>query len=402
MLHIHFGAGRLGLGLVVPFFQHAASEVFILNRKISTARPTGATALTPRRRNDLLRDNPERLYMLEQPSAQGTQRQTVQYAGFFEHGDNNVEAIVRSILDKSDQKQQGVVVTASLISAANYRPVLQALAVLAELRATGAAGPVFLVACENTLDAHGVFQDCELEKWISPDTRSHVTPVHALVDRVCIGLAETTHRSRPIVLASTEEYGSLKLELTPDTEALAKQLQGSQVEFTPYVAIEKQLKSWLLNGSHWLLALDAFDESAGDAELRLNEFLKEKPERLRFAEAMLTEMCEGIAVILRREPQYAAFVRDVNPEAYLQGSAKAILQRFLSSDDPMSRILARFQAPTAEKPLSIEAFTKRFAERVDEPIAAYAEVKGMEPPASARSMRSLVRLIASGTYIDAA
>ncbi len=36
------------------------------------------------------------------------------------------------------------------------------------------------------------------------------------------------------------------------------------------MATEKQLKSWLLNGSHWLLALEAFEESHGDKELRLD------------------------------------------------------------------------------------------------------------------------------------
>jgi hypothetical protein len=203
-------------------------------------------------------------------------------------------------------------------------------------------------------------------------------------------------------VAVTEEYRSLKLELRPETEALAKQLQGSRVEFTPHVAIEKQLKSWLLNGSHWLLALEAFEESRGDRELKLGQFLREKPEHLRFAEAVLAEMSEGIAVILRRKPEYAAFVRDVNPEDYLRGSAQAILKRFLSSDDPMSRILARFQAPTSEAPASIQAFAKRFADRVEDPITAYAENKGVPPLAAMRSVNSLVRLIASGTYINAA
>lgn len=402
MLHIHFGAGRLGLGLIVPFFRTGHSETFIVNRAVSAAKSTGSTVLVPRRRNDLLAGNPDRVYVLEQPAEEGVRRHSVHYDGFLEHGENDVEAVIRSIIDASGQHRDGVVVTASVIAAANYRPVLRTLDILAGMRARDATGPIFLVACENTLSAPELFADSELGDLVSERMRRHVTCVHALVDRVCIGLDEGREGPHPAVVVSTEEYGSLKLELTPATEELAKQLEGSRVEFTRYVAIEKQLKSWLLNGSHWLLALEAFDESHGDKELRLNQFLKEKPERLRFAETVLAEMREGITVILRREPEYADFVRDVDPEEYLRGSAAAILKRFLSSDDPMSRILARFQAPTADAPASIQAFAKRFTDRVDDPLSAYAENKGAPPQAAMRSMSSLVRLIASGTYINAA
>src|SRR5437764_11391447 len=50
MLHIHFGAGRLGLGLPAPFFQKPGSELFLLNRAQSGANPTGSTQLAPERR----------------------------------------------------------------------------------------------------------------------------------------------------------------------------------------------------------------------------------------------------------------------------------------------------------------------------------------------------------------
>ncbi len=43
MLHIHFGAGRLGLGLVAPFFQRPGSELHLLNRAVSGTNATGST-----------------------------------------------------------------------------------------------------------------------------------------------------------------------------------------------------------------------------------------------------------------------------------------------------------------------------------------------------------------------
>ena len=404
MLHIHFGAGRLGLGLIVPFFQTAAAtKTFIVNRAISSLNPTGTTALSPRRRNDLLRDNPDRLYVLQQHDARGGHRSTIRYDGFFEYGEggDDIGAMLRTILQGS-QTDTPVVVTASLISAANYRPVLEALEVLAAMRARDALGPLFLVTCENTLNAPEIFEDPDLADAITDRMRQHVTPVPALVDRVCIGLEEGREGQHPAVTVSTEEYGSLKLELSPATESLARHLEGSRVEFTRYVAIEKQIKNWLLNGSHWLLALAAFQESHGDRELRLNHFLNGSAEHRRFAEEVMREMHEGIAVILRREPQFAAFVAEVDPDTYLKGATDAILARFLGNDDPMSRILARFQAPTQDRPETVEAFRKRFADRVNGPIAAYTEKKGAPPPAAMHSLESLDQLIESGTYINAA
>lgn len=404
MLHIHFGAGRLGLGLIVPFFQASGSKTFIVNRAVSSLSPTGATALPARRRNDLLRDNPDRLYLLQQHDARGGRRSAIRYDGFFEYGEGGEEirGILRAILNGRSEADGPVLVTASLIIAANYRPVLEALDLLAAMRARDAIGPVFLVTCENTLNAPELFADPDLADAMTEGMRRHVTPVPGLVDRVCIGLEEGCEGPNPTVVVSTEEYGSLKLELSPATEVLARHLEGSRVEFTRYVAIEKQIKNWLLNGSHWLLALAAFRESQGDRELRLNDFLNRSAENRRFAEEVMREMHEGIAVILRREPQFAGFVAEVDPDTYLKGATDAILSRFLGNDDPMSRILARFQAPTPERPDTVEAFRQRFADRVDGPIAAYAEKKGGPPPAATHSLQSLAQLIASGTYINAA
>ncbi len=67
MLHVHFGAGRLGLGLVAPFFQKPDSELFLLNRAQSSANETGSTELTPERKIQLLKEQPERKYGIQTP-----------------------------------------------------------------------------------------------------------------------------------------------------------------------------------------------------------------------------------------------------------------------------------------------------------------------------------------------
>ena len=402
MLHIHFGTGRLGLGLVAPFFQSPGSELFLLNRAISGAKATGDTDLTSKRRNELLRDHPEKFYVVQELGAGDAGRHIIHYNEFYSYNEQNITEIIRTIIEQSNQKQEGIIVTASVLKAANYRPVIQALSMLANMQERQLVGPIFLVACENTLSALEVLDDADLCDLISDKLRRNVICVHALVDRMCVGLEEGREGSCPTVLARVEHYGALKLELSPETDELLTKLNRSRIEFSRHVAVEKQIKNWLLNGSHWLIALAAYDESEGNQSLKLNEFLSEKSEREQFAKSVMQEMREGVAAVLRSDPQYADFVQEVNVDQYLENAADAILARFLTNEDPIVRILARFQAPSANSVATIQAFSKRFSDRVDEPISAYEADKGMPPIAAMHSMHSLVRLIAAGSFINAA
>ena len=401
MLHLHFGAGRLGLGLIAPAFQALGSELMVLNRAVSSANATGSTALSPARRNELLRNNPDQTYFVQKPGGTAADRQTVRYDDFFTYDENDVTPIMHSILDASRSKKRGVIVTASILKPENYRAVLGALNTLSERREDGEfIAPIFFVACENTLTAQQVFEDRSLFGSMTAAIRRNVTPVAALVDRLCVGLEESAEGSFPSVQVSAEEYASLKLELRPDTEGLVELCKGSQVEFSRHLEVEKQIKSWLVNGSHSLIALEAFQASRGDQDLKLNAFIGSTAERRQFAASVMAEMREGVAIALRSDPHYASFVEDVDVEDYLEGAATAILRRFHSTEDPITRILARFRAPTSEAYTSVDAFSKRFADRINEPINAYTMAKGVAPPAASHSLLSLLQLVASGTFID--
>jgi mannitol-1-phosphate/altronate dehydrogenase len=402
MLHLHFGAGRLGLGLIAPAFQAPGSELIILNRAVSSANVTGSTALSPARRNELLRDNPNQTYFIQKPGGTAADRQNVQYDGFFSYEEHEVIPIIHNILEISRSKKRGVIVTASILKPENYRAVLRALNTLSQRREDGEfIGPIFFVACENTLTAQQVFEDRSLFGSMTAVIRRNVTPVAALVDRLCVGLEEIADGSVPAVQVRVEEYASLKLELHSDTEGLVELCNGSQVEFSRHLEVEKQIKSWLVNGSHSLMALEAFQASQGDQDLKLNEFIRSTPERRQFATSVMAEMREGVAIVLRSDPHYTSFFEDVDVDDYLKGAAKAILHRFHSTEDPITRILARFRAPTSAAHTSVEAFSKRLADRINEPINAYTSAKGAAPPATSHSLLSLVQLVASGTFIDA-
>ncbi len=406
MLHIHFGAGRLGLGLVVPAFQSPTTESVILNRAVSGANATGNTALGAERRNALLRDNPEQTYHLRILDGAEAPTQRVRYAGFHTYADKGLGRLTRQIVGASAAQHRGVVVTASVLKRENYGPVIEALCTLARLREAGEPiGPIFLVACENTVSAQEVLAELRPADGLTAAgaavLRRQVTPVAALVDRMCVDLEEDASGAHPTVSVRTEPYASLRLGLGPDTEILRNLCAGSGIGFGRHLDVEKQIKGWLLNGTHWLIALRAFQASGGDRAMKLNAFMAASPEERRHAIAVMDEMREGVALLLRRDPAYAAFVRDVDVDAYLAGAATAILKRFFATEDPITRILARFQAPPAGDPGPIEAFSSRFADRINGPLAAYEAEKGVLPPAASRSLLSLLHLVQSGTFIDA-
>jgi hypothetical protein len=153
LIHLHFGAGRLGLGLIAPWFQKPGSKLYLFNRAVSGANATGSTALGAARRNELLGDHPQKNYRIQKPGECASDAFTgVHYDGFFAYDDENLEDRVREVAGQIGP-QTSVIVTASVLKVENYRPVIQALNILSQKKDTGsdAMGRVFLIACENTL-----------------------------------------------------------------------------------------------------------------------------------------------------------------------------------------------------------------------------------------------------------
>src|ERR1700710_2344541 len=133
MLHMHFGAGRLGLGLVVPAFQASPTTSVILNRAVSAANATGSTALGAARRNTLLRDHPESAYHLQILDGTKARTERVRYAGFHTYAGGDLAARTRAIAEASEGSRRGVMITASVLKRENYGPVLEALTTLAAM-----------------------------------------------------------------------------------------------------------------------------------------------------------------------------------------------------------------------------------------------------------------------------
>ena len=400
MLHMHFGTGRLGLGLVAPFFQTPGSELFLLNRATSGTNATGSTALTPSRRNQLLATHPMREYLIEAPGhlpEQQAQTQ-VKYDGFFDY-ENGVADQVREILERSDGKAKGIMVTGSVLTVGNYPPVIEALNTICRAKESSGSdiGDVYLVACENMVSAGQVL---DLSDHVEDITGQYVRCVPALVDRVCVDIEECNAGEEPTVLVRAESYGVLKLQLCARTQNLPELLTGSKISFSRHLNTEKDIKGWMLNGSHWLIALTAFQETGGDTHLMLNEFIDGSASHRLYASEVVHEMRDGVEALLRTDPKYANFLRDVDVKAYLDTYETSILERFRINADAITRVLARFRAPTADNMMSIQTFVDRFLQRIDAPLLAYIERFGMPPRSATKAIFNLFRLQASGTYVN--
>ncbi len=403
MLHLHFGAGRLGLGLAAPFFRKPGSDLVLLNRMNSSPNPTGDAGLAPARKSELLKTNPWRIYAIKCPTS-GSLLEKVHYKEFHTYTDGDVERVIEQAASECAFEDTGAVVTASVVNAANYISVVQGLNCLTQiLSRRGSSKKIFLIPCENTVSADDILK-ADLGNALTEEARQRVRGAQALVDRMCVSLHEYVDADgptpQPTLAVHAEEYGSLKLQLNGDTEELAELCAGNRVEFSKHLDVEKKIKNWLLNGTHWLIAIDAFKSTGGDSEVKLNEFLNSSPERKQFAIDVMTEMRDGIEVMLLNDPEYESFRADIVPGEYLDGAAKAILQRFFTTDDTLGRILARLRKPTPNDYTALQQFVQRFLSRVDPALKAYEQAKHKLPNAASHSKFSLDQLVASGTFVD--
>ena len=137
MLHLHFGAGRLGLGLAAPFFKKEQSDLFLFNRLNSSPNPTGDAGLAPARKTQLLKNHPNHMYVIQTPGREKV-LEKIGYTSFNSYDERTIEQTIASVAEGSAVSQKGVVVTASIVDPSNYTSVITALNLLSQMRADGA------------------------------------------------------------------------------------------------------------------------------------------------------------------------------------------------------------------------------------------------------------------------
>lgn len=441
MLHIHFGCGRLGLGLIAPYMRTADSELVLFNRSPSDSpsaqagwlvdRPSQAFDSPPAEgdlvtptdavgRNALLADGANRgdgeppYYLISHSNGHDQRgRSRVRYNRFFTYGDD-IDTLIHNVLEQSCQKHKGVIVSSALMQVQHYAGVVRALNVLRganEMSGPAAhndatqvqekrIGRLYFVACENMFDTADVLADEAFADMLGTPGQRPIHCVTALVDRICSRMDRCMEDGRERLLVSTESYGKLTLHEESGQTALAEMLAGSKVTFSKHLQTEREIKVWLLNGSHLLIALTAFRETNGDMDLKLNEFIADSTMHRYFAGEIITEMRDGVEAVLQSDPTYASFLHDVDITAYLDETAACILSRFAHNEDSVIRILNRFRAPAEDDIFAVQTFVSILLRKIERPLHAYAEKFGVPPKASTEALVNVLRLQASATYAN--
>jgi hypothetical protein len=406
MLHLHFGCGKLGLGLVAPYLKTAESELFLLNRSapstvVMQAGDQSAYAqahtLNSTKRNSLLQAGGGGFWV---SNGSATARTYVAYNGFSSYHDDDIVSVINRIVQCSQRSADGVIITASLVYIEHYAPIVLALQTLCKARDhdPDRIGEIYFIACENMFNANDVLAHPAYHALLSKTHERTICCVDAIVDRICSRLDIFVEEGQEHLFVCTEPYGKLTLELPKARPAFAASLSGSRVTFSQHLAAERDVKGWLLNGSHWLIALTAFRETNGNPDVKLNTFITESIMHRYYAGEIITEMRQGVEALLRADPTYAAFLHDTDITAYLDNAAASILMRFASNEDSIVRILRRFRAPSVDDVGAVQTFVDSLLQKIERPLHAYGTQYGAAPRASTEALMNVLRLQATATY----
>lgn len=322
---VHFGAGRLGLGLVLPIVSRCRLDVLCAN---SPASNPGSA----HRHTCLARD--KSYWVLVRESGN---RSEVAIADFVVIDDSSIERLGSIIEDP-----RTVLVTCAMGCSRleAFVPTLQTL--LHRRSAANPGDPLFVIACENTTeDAYESLR------------RSRLPGVHFLecvVDRICYRV-EVRPTDGPVEV-EVERHARWTIQLPPSvapehrerlTTLLAPAIATGEVVVVEAIGPDRAKKRWLVNGPHLALSILA-RASLVRPYVYLDEFMLENPGIVRqvMDEYVDRLVLEGFGI---------------DPAEY-EAYAETTVARFAKNPDEIDRIMRRFQRKSLEEFLRLDLFPK--------------------------------------------
>lgn len=193
MKHLHFGAGRLGLGLVATMAHEAGLTTIIYNRETTASKAKSGDEISPKRRNELLSQKPRFVSSTLDPIKPNATK-----ISFKEFRTYNSESSPDEFAQPLSTNEPWLV-TASLIAPEAYDFPAAVVAEAAKARMEmGIAAPIYLMAFENE------FKTDLFEAKVKEATeRNHpeidqaalpVVGVNIMADRICTSLDEVPLR----------------------------------------------------------------------------------------------------------------------------------------------------------------------------------------------------------------
>jgi len=399
MIHFHFGAGRLGLGLIGPAFAPVSRNFVLMNRDSSDSARRDGDLISPFRRNILL--NNSHAYLIEYLDSSSVTRERnefISYTEFVLYNDTEIDTLALSFSEAiSDERD--VLITATLVKTEAYHSVVRFINGISE---KCPSSKIYLIACENDFDTSRIVT------WFNKEftRRDRLIPVNAVVDRICVQLLEEYET----LCVRCERYGLITIEATKDTKKLEEYLSSCNlIRFTNYFYFEKQLKILIVNGGHLSIALAAFSEDYTE----LDVFLGDSNENHSWAFDVLKEIEIGAAQYListdvsvqsinNPNTVRAAALEDEYVRARAAEMAESALTRFSQTKDKTVRILSRFRRP---QPVdgqidNVQKFIDRLNSRIKPSIDGYREAKKIQPANLMDVIMIMLDLIGKGLFVD--
>ena len=347
-VHVHVGAGRLGLGLPVYATRKVGYDVVVANRPGEVA--------------DRLAD--ELAYQVRLGPDRTETVAIDRFIALDDEGETELAGVV------ADPRCRLLTTAVTMAGLEELVPLLRRT--LEARRATSGDDPLFVIACENQVGPD--FDD------LRHDFRDGT--IHFLrctVDRLCSDLAVST--VAPSVVVSTEQYANWVIEAPVRLEEIAQEhlvelRLGDIAELVPDIVPYMWRKRWLVNGVHLVVALLAWRARFP----RLDRFVAQPAGRdaLRGAQLEFTT-----AIAARTTLLSPAHLMQFNDEVFT---------RFASQPDSVARILRRFRYD------ELESFFQDFSAKVGEPAELYRGEVGEWAHWGTTSLWAATELVAGATY----
>lgn len=426
MQHVHFGAGRLGLGLAVALSSKAGIYPTVFNRTTASQAIRQGDLISPARRNELLAERPR--YLLQSLasstlSASPKFLQTVELKSFVTYEDTRGPTPTHL---KHFMEDEPYLVTCSVGNESGYAfPSHTVAKALAKRKEAGINHPIFLMTYENNIRVD-FFASLIRERLIHSKSRKFfdslpLHPVDSIADRICVGLSQagTGDPKHTRLTVMCEPYHHVFVDAkafrNTDLETALMPVKDC-VEATRYLDLETMKKLWLLNGTHGLVALMAiyddkktlpqffndapFDNKDKPASEYRNLPFKEASSKLRTIQGILREFGTGLRteLLLNHEERGQQFIDNYFSSSQEEEYREELIERFTRVQDVPGRIVHQFRPPTNDKPEQTSLFLKRFVPRIVPPMESYITAKGDAPTQSTRAVLRMLEMIEKGYY----
>lgn len=396
--HVHFGAGKFGLGFGAYISRCLGWRLTILNR----TRPTQTNQPN---KNELLACSNR--FCLQYPDGE---IEEVDYAQFIEYG--NESLLPSSCFTDSDLP---LFISTSIGNKEGYNLVatVTARSLLKHSKLCVSIPRIFLCSLENEISSE-FFREKLLDSL--QEIRSSLdyqywaqklVATEAVVDRACTRIILPDNLDDPLTV-ECERFFSLFL----DNEAFdGDEYCDISVYYSEYLEIEKLKKRIMVNGAHILLAAHCM--SLGTIQVS-NYFstrydnpedrYQTRDQRVRFFRAILKELSECFKSAVKiMDPAdnrgYTQYLQSRYGSAEEERYINILIDRFSTAPDQPYRILSRLIG--RDGGMTNEAgdyFVDRLVPRLLGPIGAYCEIYGHEPTRIMEIMIGLFKIIGKDFY----